>query len=148
MSNPSPTFPHRVKAAIPDPWKRAWHRGHDTLRSNLFPSLKRLWNRCLDAISTEYHFRFRQQDIQQNLAKQRHLPRGLYIEGTNTCNAKCTFCAYPQMERPKQIMPIEDFRRAIDEYVEMGGKHVAITPIVGDPFVDPHIFDRLDDLHN
>lgn len=101
----------------------------------------------MDAIATEYHFRFQRQQIQERLEQQRHLPRGLYIEGTNTCNAKCTFCAYPQMERPKQVMPLEDFCHAIDQYVAMGGKHVGITPIVGDPFVDPYIFDRLDDLY-
>lgn len=148
MSNLPQPFPNRFKVAISAPIKRAWHHGSDALRSTLIPPLKRLWEGFLDALSTEYHFRFQRQQIQQNLAKQRHLPRGLYIEGTNTCNAKCTFCAYPQMERPKQVMPMEDFRHAIDEYVAMGGKHVAITPIVGDPFVDPYIFDRLDDLYN
>jgi MoaA/NifB/PqqE/SkfB family radical SAM enzyme len=85
--------------------------------------------------------------MQERLARQRGLPRGLHIEGTNVCNAKCVFCAYPQMKRPKQTMAMPLFRRIIDEYVAMGGRNVSLTPIVGDPFVDPYLFERLDDLH-
>ncbi|MFB2895266.1 radical SAM protein [Aerosakkonemataceae cyanobacterium BLCC-F50] len=103
-----------------------------------------LW---LDVISTEYNFRFRRQTFQKQLEKLRGLPRGLHIEATNTCNARCTFCAYPQMERAKEVMPLDDFRRIIDQYVAMGGKYISLTPIVGDPFVDPHLFARLDDLY-
>lgn len=73
-------------------------------------------------------------------------PHALYIEGTNICNARCVFCAYPQMERPKVTMSMEVFRKAIDEHVAAGGREVDLTPIVGDPFVDKHLFERLDDL--
>ncbi|MCL1464461.1 radical SAM/SPASM domain-containing protein [Argonema galeatum] len=120
------------------------------LRSQV-KSIVQAWERrqdhWLDVISTEYNFRFRRWAIQEQLEKIRSLPRALHIEATNTCNARCTFCAYPQMERAKQVMPLEDFRRIIDEYVAMGGKYVSMTPIVGDPFVDPHLFARLDDLY-
>jgi radical SAM protein with 4Fe4S-binding SPASM domain len=104
------------------------------------------WEYVRGAISTEYNFRFRRTEIQQHLQKIRSLPRGIYIEATNICNAKCTFCAYPLMERPKQTMPMDIFERIVDEYIELGGKYVGLTPIVGDPFVDAHIFDRLDYL--
>jgi radical SAM protein with 4Fe4S-binding SPASM domain len=50
------------------------------------------------------------------------------------------------MERPKQTMSLADFRRVIDQYVAMGGDHVSLTPIVGDPFVDRFLFERLDYL--
>ncbi|MBI4424047.1 MAG: radical SAM protein [Elusimicrobia bacterium] len=73
-------------------------------------------------------------------------PHALYIEGTNICNARCVFCAYPQMERPKVTMPMELFRKAVDEYLALGLSEVDLTPIVGDPFVDKHLFDRLDYL--
>jgi len=36
-------------------------------------------------------------------------PNVLYIEGTNICNARCVFCAYPQMERPKVTMTMDVF---------------------------------------
>lgn len=70
-------------------------------------------------------------------------PHALYIEGTNICNAKCVFCAYPEMERPKKVMTMEFFRSVIDQYVAMGGTEVDLTPIVGDPFVDGQIIERL-----
>ncbi|MDJ0677037.1 MAG: glycosyltransferase [Calothrix sp. MO_167.B42] len=102
----------------------------------------------LDCISTEYNFRFRRQEIQEELNPTRKIPQNLHIEGTNTCNAKCVFCAYPQMERVKETMPMEEFQRIIDEYVAMGGKYVSLTPIVGDPFIDSYFFDRLKYLDN
>ncbi len=73
-------------------------------------------------------------------------PHALYIEGTNICNAACVFCAYPQMERPKVTMPMKTFQKAIDEYLALGPAEVDLTPIVGDPFADKHLFERLDDL--
>ena len=94
----------------------------------------------------EYNFRFRRQEILKHLENLRHLPCELHIEGTNICNAKCTFCAYRKMERPKETMSMELFQRVIDEYVAMGGKNVYLTPIVGEPLVDSSIFERLDYL--
>ncbi|MBI3548998.1 MAG: radical SAM protein [Elusimicrobia bacterium] len=73
-------------------------------------------------------------------------PNALYIEGTNICNARCVFCAYPQMERPKVVMSMDVFRSAIDQHLAMGSTEVDLTPIVGDPFVDRFLFERLDYL--
>ncbi|BAY27372.1 radical SAM domain-containing protein [Calothrix sp. NIES-2100] len=122
---------NKIKSLLPQNWKRL-----------LKPKIE-YW---LDTISTEYHFHFRRQKIQSELNLIRRLPRNLHLEGTNICNAKCTFCAYPQMERAKETMPMQDFQRIIDEYVAMGGQYVSLTPIVGDPFVDRHLFDRLNYL--
>lgn len=146
LSNLKSGIPQSLSDRVKSRILHTWERVRNKVRSLLHP-LERRVNYFLDIISTEYNFRFRRQEIQQLLEKQRGLPRGLHIEGTNICNAKCTFCAYPQMERPKQTMPMDQFRRVIDEYVAMGGKYVSLTPIVGDPFVDPHIFERLDDLY-
>jgi MoaA/NifB/PqqE/SkfB family radical SAM enzyme len=41
-------------------------------------------------------------------------------------------------------MPIELFRRTLDDFVALGGRHVSLTPVVGDPLVDPLLFERLD----
>ena len=73
-------------------------------------------------------------------------PHALFIESTNICNARCVFCAYPQMERPKVTMPMAVFRSAVDQYLAMGATEVDLTPIVGDPLVDRFIFERLDYL--
>ncbi|MBD2167448.1 radical SAM protein [Calothrix membranacea FACHB-236] len=121
-----------VKSLIPPQWKF---------------KIKSKIDYWLDTISTEYNFRFQWQKIQEDLNIIRKIPRNLHIEGTNICNAKCTFCAYPQMERSKATMPMEDFQRIVDEYVAMGGKYISLTPIVGDPFIDRHLFERLNDLN-
>jgi hypothetical protein len=71
-------------------------------------------------------------------------PHTLYIEGTNICNARCAFCAYPQMQRPFATMPVDLFKRAVSQYLELGPGEIDLTPIVGDPFVDKFLFERLD----
>ena len=73
-------------------------------------------------------------------------PHALYVEGTNICNAACVFCAYPQMERPKLTMPMELYKKLVDQWCGLGGGEVDVTPIVGDPFADARLFDRLDYL--
>jgi radical SAM protein with 4Fe4S-binding SPASM domain len=112
---------------------------------SLLPQSSRAWMRhVMDVVNTEYHYRFRRAEIRAHLESLRKIPRGLHVEGTNICNAECVFCAYPQMERKKLVMPMDDFRRVVGEYLAMGGHHVSLTPIVGDPFVDKHVFERLD----
>src|SRR5690349_13228570 len=108
--------------------------------------LRRRARRFLDVLDTEWHFRTARGRIRAELEHLRRIPRGLHVEGTNTCNAECVFCAYPQMERKKQVMSKELFERVVRDYVAMGGHHVSLTPIVGDPFVDRHLFERLDFL--
>jgi len=71
-------------------------------------------------------------------------PHALYVEGTNICNAECVFCAYPDMVRPKKVMPMELFTSVVDQYAALGGREVDLTPIVGDPFADGKLFERLD----
>ncbi|MGH7900066.1 MAG: radical SAM protein, partial [Candidatus Binatia bacterium] len=74
------------------------------------------------------------------------LPRALHVEGTNACNAQCAFCAYSLMQRPKSFLSMENFTKTLRDYLAMGGAHVSLTPIVGDPFLDPHLFERLERL--
>lgn len=73
-------------------------------------------------------------------------PHTLYIEGTNVCNARCVFCAYPLMKRAKATMPMETFANVVEQYLALGHAQVDLTPIVGDPFADRHLFERLDFL--
>jgi radical SAM protein with 4Fe4S-binding SPASM domain len=114
---------------------------------SLLPEPARAWVRhALDVIDTEWHFLFHRRAIRKRLEQLRRIPRGLHVEGTNICNAECVFCAYPQMERRKQTMSMDDFKKVVADYLAMGGHHVSLTPIVGDPFVDKHLFERLDHL--
>lgn len=67
----------------------------------------------------------------------------LSIETTNICNANCVFCAYQYQERTKGIMPMELFKKVIDEYANSGGCSLGLTPTVGDPLVDPKLLERI-----
>ena len=82
----------------------------------------------------------------QTLVDRGPLPRNLYFEGTNACNADCVFCGYGRMQRPKMTMSLDFFKDVIAQYVALGGKAVGFTPIVGDPMIDRLLFDRLDHL--
>jgi len=70
-------------------------------------------------------------------------PQTLKFETTNICNADCIFCGYQYQDREKGVMPLELYKRAIEEYAAMGGTSIGFTPVVGDPLVDPHIVERI-----
>jgi radical SAM protein with 4Fe4S-binding SPASM domain len=80
--------------------------------------------------------------------RQFELAGGLITGVTNICNAKCTFCAYPKVVANKTlqtgIMSMEIFCKAVDEWAALGGTRLDLTPVVGDPLVDPGLLDKLD----
>jgi sulfatase maturation enzyme AslB (radical SAM superfamily) len=118
-----------------------------TIEPLISETFKQSMDHWFDIISTEYNFRMRRKTIKKQVNGLIKSPWILGIEGTNICNAKCIFCAYTQMERPKKIMPMQDFKDIIVQYVAIGGQYVSLTPIVGDPFMDNNIFERLDFLY-
>jgi hypothetical protein len=52
------------------------------------------------------------------------------------------------MLRKKTIMDFATFKKAVDQYLEMGGKNISLTPVVGDPLLDPLLKRRLSYLAN
>ena len=71
---------------------------------------------------------------------------------TNVCNAKCTFCAYPKVVANKTlqtgVMSFEVFKKAVDEWAALGGQFMDLTPVVGDPLIDPGIVEKIDYARN
>lgn len=67
----------------------------------------------------------------------------LQIETVNACNARCVFCAYPGMQREKGIMSLQLFRKIVQDYTAMGGGAVSLTPVLGEPLLDPHLLERI-----
>jgi sulfatase maturation enzyme AslB (radical SAM superfamily) len=96
--------------------------------------------------ATVMNYFLNRREIQMKVERHVPLPRNLYFEGTNICNADCVFCPYTRMERPKKTMSMDFFRNVVGQYVEMGGRAVGFTPIVGDPMVDKFLLDRLEYL--
>lgn len=86
----------------------------------------------------------------EELWERRYLePASTLVTGvTNICNAKCTFCAYPKVVANKTlqtgIMPFEVFKKAVDEWAALGGHSLDLTPVVGDPLVDPGLLEKVD----
>jgi MoaA/NifB/PqqE/SkfB family radical SAM enzyme len=86
----------------------------------------------------------------EELFPHRHLePSSILVTGvTNICNAKCSFCAYPKVVANKTlqtgVMPFDIFKKAVDEWAAAGGKDLDLTPVVGDPLVDPGVLDKVD----
>lgn len=68
--------------------------------------------------------------------------RALTIETVNICNANCIFCGYQYMKRKKQLMGDETFKKAIGDFVMIGGD-LHLTVVVGDPLLDPKFVERV-----
>jgi radical SAM protein with 4Fe4S-binding SPASM domain len=87
----------------------------------------------------------------EELFEHRHLDAAtasLNTGVTNICNAKCTFCAYPKVVANKTlqtgVMSFEIFKKVVDEWSVAGGQSLDLTPVVGDPLVDPGLLEKVD----
>ncbi len=70
----------------------------------------------------------------------------LYLGITNICNARCVFCGYKKiksLDRREGIMSWRIFKKAIDDFSALGGGVVSLTPIVGEPLLDPGIIEKI-----
>lgn len=82
-------------------------------------------------------------NLDETLAGISRRPAHLGFEVANICNAQCIFCGYASMDRPKAILPMDLFQKAVDEFDALGGGSIGFNPVVGDPLVDPQIIDRI-----
>ena len=67
----------------------------------------------------------------------------LSIETTNACLSKCVFCAYQYMQRPRQHLDMNIFKKAVDEYARMGGVELLLNTVLGEPTCDPYLLERI-----
>lgn len=81
--------------------------------------------------------------IQPTLAAMSARPFELHLELTNLCNANCIFCPYQFQTRDVQFMSDDVFRKAVQDFVSIGGGSVGLTPIVGDALIDPKFLERV-----
>ena len=88
----------------------------------------------------------RKEEIYNHYNIRYNTPEKIFIECTNLCNARCTFCFYKNKEDagfPKKIMSIDNFKNIIEQYTSIGGKHLGLTPTLADPLTDPLFAERL-----
>ncbi len=76
---------------------------------------------------------FSQRKLFQAMLKQR--PFMIHINNTNICNCNCAFCGYKHQSVPKMTMRLSLFKRIVDEYDEIGGGQLSLTPVVGEPLM-------------
>lgn len=76
--------------------------------------------------------------------KKLNPPNTLFLEVTNICNARCTFCAYKTAIHPKGFMSFETFKKAIDEYTELTTGTISLTPTTGDPLLDKGLMKKIE----
>lgn len=86
--------------------------------------------------------------IQQRLAYlQTHKHMRFMIETTGVCNAKCVFCPYKDMKRPHIPMSDEIFNKIIHQIkVENIYPEAFDLFMIGEPFLDKKIFERIRQL--
>ena len=71
----------------------------------------------------------------------------LRLDVTTACNARCAFCAYPKVvdngTLKPGVMTSDLFKRTVMHFAENGGKELDLTPVVGEPLLDPQLFDKI-----
>jgi SAM-dependent methyltransferase len=72
----------------------------------------------------------------------RKYPRLVYVETTNACNARCTYCLYDRMERPVEYMSFDNFKRIANK-VKEEGLQIGAMFCFGEPLLDENLFDKI-----
>ncbi|MFC1633822.1 radical SAM/SPASM domain-containing protein [Planctomycetota bacterium] len=73
-----------------------------------------------------------------------YVPKVIYIEVTNQCNAKCYMCPHENMKRGRGHMPWHIFKKIIDESRQFEGRGLKfILHKDGEPLMDPLLFKRI-----
>lgn len=80
------------------------------------------------------------------LRKHIRKPAIFKLELTNICNAKCVFCTYAAMKRPKGVMSNHVFALACAQIADLGCEYLTVSPVVGDTLLDPQLPARLASL--
>jgi hypothetical protein len=74
-----------------------------------------------------------------------YIPKVLYIEGTNCCNARCIMCPHEKMTRPRGHMEWDLFRGIVDQCAQFEGRGLRLfLHKDGEPLMDPLLFDRIE----
>lgn len=81
-------------------------------------------------------------NIFRKLAKFKLSDLMISIEPANICNSRCAMCPYQKMTRPKETMPMELFKKIVDDCIKEGIKNFNLN-FYNEPFLDPLIFERI-----
>ena len=68
------------------------------------------------------------------------------VVASSICNARCVFCAYPHLVAGGYrgaIMPMGTFQQVVQEWEQIGGRSLNLTPTVGEVLTDPGFVNKL-----
>jgi radical SAM protein with 4Fe4S-binding SPASM domain len=71
------------------------------------------------------------------------VPKEMMIVPSTICNGRCVFCSYRKLNETGTLMPLEFFKRVVDEYKALGGKKISLCPTVGECLIDPALFEKI-----
>lgn len=78
-----------------------------------------------------------------NSLKNFYIPKIVYLETINYCNANCIMCPNKVMKRKKGIMSWKLFKRIVDECKELDDDFIFYLHKDGEPLLDPLLFKRI-----
>lgn len=68
--------------------------------------------------------------------------KNLHVDITTACNERCIHCYFPNSTKNEKLfMPLDTFRKVIDDFVELGGKNIIISG--GEPLMHASIIQLL-----
>lgn len=71
--------------------------------------------------------------------------RRIGIQTTNLCQLKCDHCPVGKSNITNKLKDIEAFKEVVNIVIDSGlFRHLDVTPIVGDPFTDPTMVEKLE----
>ncbi len=56
----------------------------------------------------------------------------LHLQVANICNANCIYCAYQFVKHKTGVMDFNIFKNAVDQFTELGGDIISLTPTIGE----------------
>lgn len=72
------------------------------------------------------------------------IPPRIQLNIINRCQLECNFCVIKnEKQKPLSLMSMKDFKNYIKKCVAFGVREFELTPIVGDPMLDPCLIDRI-----
>ena len=119
------------------------HSRRRSLVREWIASVGRVWGRFVGVFGRRLLCRVIECDeaYEEFIAK---FPYAVMVHQTNTCNARCLFCAYTRHTDPKQIMSQEVFEKVVDGMVEGGAPSIDLTPVVGEALIDPEFIRKVE----
>ncbi len=85
---------------------------------------------------------------QDFLKRNDNAPVILLTEISTACNARCIFCPHQygvwKNKWKRSTIKDEFFYNAIDQFREMGGRYVSLTPMQGEPLLDKNILKKIE----